>query len=181
MRVLFKDNDDVYKWLVSIEQEREELRDMNVVYAERSANNYRNYEQVRRRAITTMRRIDAHKIRPVDPKHVKTLAAKHEDLVRRRQKPREPEPDTSFLYDHPVRPQSQGWPVRKSGASRVFSPKKLDELKDFEDVLRAPRDQPIIHGTGIQVVPVDVTRRRVARPTTAPVRSRTGHVNLSNL
>ena len=172
MSVLFKDKDDVYKWLVSIEQEREELRDMNVVYAERSADNYRNYEKVRKRAITSMRRVNAHKIKEVDKKSIETLVARHQSCVQQRMKHKTMEDEASFLYEHPVRPQSHGWPVRKSSAARVFAPKKLGELKEFEDVLRPPKDQPIIHSTGLggRTTPQSHTSMHVRRPQTAPLR-----------
>lgn len=165
----FLGSNKCYSLIVALENEHDALREMYAKYGVKSKENNREYIKTRNRAMTTIRCLKTRELKGPREEARKAIEAQNNRRMRTTTQPRK-DRSISPLYEYPARPESRSWPVRKTSASRLLAPKKLEELKDYDGVLRAPKDLPIIHSTGIKGFG---TQRFIeSRPTSTPTSQR---------
>jgi hypothetical protein len=147
MSDLFMAEPRYYHFMVTLESESSAMRRMKSEYAAKVEMTKRQLKNTNRTVLLHVSRAGGRTIREIDPETVKRLAAEHDAAVLAR---------TSFAdeysdddYEYPATPESHEWPIRPNSSKRILSPAKLRELPSYSDVLRLPKDQPLIHGTGI--------------------------------
>ena len=148
MSDLFRGNKSKYFHMIStLEQEREAMRSMHTFFAEKTALNNREYLASRAKVTSSLRRQSPTLVKPISPSRLHKSTELRSPGRRTTLAPlaRVESP----FHSHAVRIENRGWPARKSCANRVFSPEKLNDLRDSDEPLRE-HDDPIIHDTGIR-------------------------------
>ena len=148
MSDLFKGSKSKYYHMIStLEQERDAMKSMHTFFAEKTAINNREYFASRAKVTSSLRRQSPSIVKPASPSRLHKSTEIRRPVCRAA-----PAPQArleSPFHSCRARTENRSWPLRKSGAPRVFSPEKLNDLRESEDALRH-HDEPVIHDTGIR-------------------------------
>jgi hypothetical protein len=138
-----------YHFMVALESEATAMRRMKGEFSAKLNSTKSQLKATSQAAQLRVLRVGGRTIRQTNKTTLKRLAAEHEAAVLAQQAAEDFEDE----YEYPARPESHDWPVRPNSSKRLLSPVKLGDLPHYSNVLRLPKDPPLIHGTGIAPTP----------------------------